>query len=245
MRKPVIGIVGGLYFINNPKVIGVHYDYNNNYYSKCITKAGGIPIYLPVINDNSVIDGQLSVIDGLLLPGGDDINPMYYNSAPKPLQGYSFESVDSYQISLTKKALELNIPILGICRGLQTLNVACGGTLYQDISYATKNPLQHVQNSFLSNLCHPIQLSSKSVLHDILGDEYVVNSSHHQCIKDIATSFDVTATSEDGIIEGIEMKLRNFIVGVQWHPEMMALTDNTMLNLFYKFISSCYNSSKI
>lgn len=239
MRKPVIGIAGGLYFISNPSVVGVHYDYNNNNYSKCITKAGGIPIYLPVINDDSIIDGQLALIDGLLLPGGDDINPIFYNSLPTPLQGYSVESVDSYQINLTKKALQFNIPILGICRGLQTLNIASGGTLHQDLSYASKDHIQHVQNSFLSNLCHPIKLSSKSILQDILGDEYMVNSGHHQCVKDVASNFNITATSPDGIVEGIEMKLRDFVVGVQWHPEMLSLTDDKMLRLFSRLVTNC------
>lgn len=239
MKKPVIGIAGNLYYEDNPTVIGVPYDFNNNNYSKCISKAGGIPIYLPVINDISVMDGQLSIIDGLLLPGGDDINPLFYNNLPKPLQGHSFEAVDSYQIYLIKKALKLNIPILGICRGLQTLNVASGGTLYQDVSYANPNHIQHKQDSFLSNLSHPINIVPKSIVYDILGADYIVNSSHHQCIKDVAPCFFVTATSPDGIIEGIEMKSSNFVIGVQWHPEMLSHVDEKMLNIFNRFIISC------
>ncbi|MGL5085377.1 MAG: gamma-glutamyl-gamma-aminobutyrate hydrolase family protein [Clostridium sp.] len=239
MKKPVIGIAGNLHYESNPTLIGVPYDFNNNNYSKCIVKAGGIPIYLPVVDDISIIDGQLSLIDGLLLPGGDDINPLFYNNLPKPLQGHSFEAVDTFQIYLIKEALKLQLPILGICRGLQTLNVAAGGTLYQDVSYANPNHINHIQNSFLANHSHPIQLVPKSIVYNILGCNYVVNSSHHQCVKDVAPLFFVTATAPDGIIEGIEMKSRNFVIGVQWHPEMLSLDDETMFNLFRRFIDSC------
>lgn len=120
-----------------------------------------------------------------------------------------------------KKALSLNIPILGICRGIQVLNVAAGGTLYQDISHTVPNAILHNQNSHLSNICHPISIKENSKIHNILGDKYIVNSAHHQAIKDLGNNLIASSTAPDGIIESIEMEGKNFVVGVQWHPEML------------------------
>ncbi|HAX72387.1 MAG TPA: gamma-glutamyl-gamma-aminobutyrate hydrolase [Firmicutes bacterium] len=239
MKKPIIGIAGNLYIETNPVVIGSPYDFNNNNYSKCIADAGGIPIYLPVINVPEIIDQQLDLIDGLLIPGGNDINPLLYHQVPKPLQGHSNETVDMVQIYLIQKALQRNIPILGICRGHQILNVAGGGTLHQDISYAIDDPIQHKQTINLATPTHPVQITPNSILHSILGPTYTVNSAHHQCVKDLAPQFFATALSPDGIIEGIQMEGNSFVMGVQWHPEMMASRDLLMLQLFKQFITHC------
>ncbi|WP_196001263.1 gamma-glutamyl-gamma-aminobutyrate hydrolase family protein [Clostridium sp. 1001271B_151109_B4] len=240
MIKPIIGIIGSLYTESNPSFAGNYFDYNNNNYSKCIAKANGIPIYLPIIENKDVLEEQLSLCNGILLPGGADINPLLYNTSPQLHLGKCNDLIDWYQISITQKALSLNMPILGICRGIQVLNVAAGGTLYQDISHNIPNAILHNQNSHLSNICHPISIKKNSLIRNILGeDKYIVNSAHHQAVKELGNNLIATSTSPDGIIESIEMEGKNFVVGVQWHPEMLSLKDTIMLKLFESFISSC------
>ena len=239
MKKPLIAIAGGIAKDSRIEFVGEDYTRINNNYPKAIADAGGIPVILPLIEDIDILVEQLSICNGLLLPGGNDVNPLSYKELPRPLLGSSNALVDWYHINLAKKALELNMPILGICRGCQILNVACGGTLHQDISYATGSPILHKQESHLSERCHPVYIEENSIIHEIFGDNYIVNSAHHQAVKEVAPNFKNTAVSPDGIIESIEMINRPFVVGIQWHPEMMASYDATTLKLFKKFIYSC------
>lgn len=239
MNKPLIAIAGGIVKDFSVQFAGEDYTRVNNNYPNAIANAGGIPIILPLINDINILHDQLSACDGLLLPGGIDVNPLSYEELPKPLLGNSNDLVDWYHINLARKALELNMPILGICRGCQVINVAFGGTLFQDISYATEYPILHKQESHLSEKCHPIYIEEDSIVSKIFGNNYIVNSAHHQCVQKVAQNFRNTAVSPDGIIEAIEMINKPFIVGIQWHPEMMALHDEKTLNLFKKFINSC------
>ena len=239
MKKPLIGIAGSIVKDFRVEFAGEEYTRINNNYSKSIAKAGGVPIILPLIDDINIVYDQLSICTGLILPGGMDVNPLSYNELPKPLLGDCNEIVDWYHINLAQKALELNIPILGICRGCQIVNVAFGGTLYQDATYATKSPIMHRQESHLSQKCHPVYIEKNSIVHQIFGEQYVVNSAHHQSVRKVAPNFKCTATAPDGIIESIEMINREFVVGIQWHPEMMALYDDKTLNLFKRFVNSC------
>ncbi|MBQ5696392.1 MAG: gamma-glutamyl-gamma-aminobutyrate hydrolase family protein [Clostridium sp.] len=239
MKKPLIAIAGGLVRDNSNEFLGDNYIKINDNYSKSIVDAGGIPIILPLVNDINVLINQISICNGLLLTGGIDINPLLYKESPQPLLETCNDLIDWFHINLARKALDLNIPILGICRGCQVINVAFGGTLYQDITYATSSPIMHKQKSHLSQRCHYIYVKENSIIYDILGNEYVVNSAHHQSVEKIASNFICTASSEDGIIEAIEMINKPFVVGVQWHPEMMVSYDIKALNLFKRFIESC------
>ena len=239
MKNPLIAIAGGIAKDSRIEFVGEDYTRINNNYPKAIADAGGIPVILPLIEDIDILVEQLSICNGLLLPGGNDVNPLSYKELPRPLLGSSNALVDWYHINLAKKALELNMPILGICRRCQILNVAFCGTLHQDISYATDSPILHKQESHLSEKCHPIYIEEDSIIHEIFGDNYIVNSAHHQAVKEVAPNFKNTAVSPDGIIESIEMEGKNFVVGVQWHPEMLSLKDSVMLQLFEDFISSC------
>ena len=239
MKKPIIAIASGIVKDFRIEFAGEDYTRVNNNYPRAIAEAGGIPVILPLINDIDILLDQLSICDGLLLPGGIDVNPLSYKELPRPLLGNCNDLVDWYHINLAQKALELNMPILGICRGCQILNVSFGGTLYQDISYATDSPILHKQESHLSEKCHPVYIKENSILHEIFGDSYIVNSAHHQSVKEIAPNFKNSAISPDGIIEAIEMINKKFVVGIQWHPEMMASYDAITLNLFKKFIYSC------
>lgn len=239
MKKPLIAIVGGVVRDNSNEFLGDNYIKINSNYSKSIVDAGGIPIILPLVNDINVLINQISICNGLLLTGGIDINPLLYKESPQPLLETCNDLIDWFHINLARKALDLNIPILGICRGCQVINVAFGGTLYQDITYATSSPIMHKQKSHLSQRCHYIYVKENSIIYDIFGNEYVVNSAHHQSVEKIASNFICTASSEDGIIEAIEMINKPFVVGVQWHPEMMVSYDIKALNLFKRFIESC------
>ena len=239
MKIPKIAIAGGLTKDFRVEFAGGYYTKVNNNYPNAIFNAGGIPIILPLINDINIIQEQLSCCDGLLLPGGIDVNPLSYEELPKPLLGNTNSLVDWYHISLVKKAFEMDIPILGICRGCQVINVAFGGTLYQDISYATETQILHKQDSHLSERCHPIFIEKNSFIYDIFGSNYLVNSAHHQSVKRIAPNFKTTAVSPDGIIEAIELVDEKIVIGIQWHPEMMASNDEITLKLFRKFIDCC------
>ena len=241
MKKPIIAIAGGISKDLRVEFAGEDYTRINNNYPKAIAAAGGVPIILPLISDIDILINQLSICDGLLLPGGVDVNPLSYKELPRPLLGSCNELVDWYHINLAQKALELNKPILGICRGCQVINVAFGGTLYQDVSYATDSPIMHKQESHLSEKCHSIYIEENSIVSEVFGNSYIVNSGHHQAVKEVAPNFRNTAVSPDGIIEAIEMINKPFVIGIQWHPEMMAQHDDITMNLFKNFIESCKN----
>lgn len=242
MGKKIIGIAGNLFYRKEINILGLPFDSCNNFYSQCISLAGGIPLYLPVISDKSIITEQVNLCDGILLPGGNDLNPLFYNELPINFQGETNNIVDIYQFFVADLALKLNKNILGICRGHQLLTIATGGSLYQDISCATEAPIQHNQISKLTNFSHPININKNSLLYSILGDNYLVNSAHHQCIQTPPVDFTISATAPDGIIEGIEKISNQFLVGVQWHPECLSINDANMINLFKEFVNFSYNS---
>ncbi len=214
--KPVIGLT--MSPEDRPKK---PYCIVSRHYVQSIVMAGALPILLPVCGDAAMADEYIHRIDGLLLTGGGDISPLLYGENPiKELDCFSLER-DEFEIRLFKRALEKDIPVLGICRGLQVMNVALGGTLYQDVFSQIDNALGHFPKELpVDELYHSVQIERHSHLHRIFGqDEIHVNSHHHQSVKETATDFKVTALSSDGIIEGIEHTRKDFAVAVQWHPE--------------------------
>lgn len=242
--NPIIGIGGALKIRTEIPFIGIECDFNNNSYSKAIYKGGGTPIYFPVVNDSKVIRQQIRICDGLILAGGSDINPIYYGKEPLPLLENTFTEVDEYQMTLTEYALEKNIPILGVCKGMQMLNIVAGGTLYQDLSYANPDHIKHRQDSQLNQYCHSISIKPDSIIYKFFGDNILVNSWHHQSIEELGKDIKVTAISPDRIIESIEMTNKKFVVGVQWHPEVLIEENEHMLPLFKNLINSSINNSK-
>lgn len=232
MNNPIIGVSSSIIIDDRNPFPGIERVYINKYYTESIIKAGGAPIVLPVTLDEESIKRQAEVIDGLILSGGYDINPLTYGEEPTKSQGFTFPEIDEYNLKLIKFVCELKKPIFGICRGLQILNIAFGGSLYQDLSYIDGSYIKHYQLSKGDMTGHSINVLKDSLLYDILGENYLVNSFHHQAIKDLADGFKVTAKSKDGLIEAIEKLDGQFILGVQWHPEMMTAKDFKMLEIF-------------
>ena len=218
---------------------GMERTYVNHDYVQAITMTGAVPILLPVISDVQSIRKQIETVDGILLTGGYDINPLKYNEQPYKDLGFILPEVDEHQLKVVQIASELEKPMLGICRGTQILNVAFGGTLYQDMLQVPTS-IKHFQMSQRYAPGHSVNILQDTIMSEIFNKGVILtNSFHHQVVKDIAPGFVVNARAEDGVIEGIERKEGMFTLGVQWHPEMMARKYPEMLNIFKKFITVC------
>jgi microsomal dipeptidase-like Zn-dependent dipeptidase/gamma-glutamyl-gamma-aminobutyrate hydrolase PuuD len=211
----------------------------NDIYVQSVLKSGGCPVLIPVQSDVNTLAVLLSKIDGLIMTGGGDLHPSFFHeeitSSPESIR----IDRDIYDLTLIKMAADRQIPLLGICRGHQALNVAFGGSLYQDSPAQYPGiPQEHNQTLPKSEVSHAIHIDKSSVLYRIFQKETLdVNSFHHQAIKSIAPVFRATAHTADGIIEAIESNNCHRIWGVQWHPEGMAAAgDPDMLNLFRFFI---------
>jgi putative glutamine amidotransferase len=238
---PLIGItcsttIGSSWSINS---LGRLQDAVYRNYSQAIEFCGGAPILIPVIKKTTALESILSKLDGLILSGGNDIHPRFYGEEPLlKLEAIDAER-DVTEIELTRLALEMDIPILGICRGIQVLNVVGGGTLYQDLSSQKPNCLKHRQEADMQVQTHRIRLDRDSLLYQIFKkDEVWVNSRHHQAVKDIAPGYRIAAVASDGVIEAIEDLSRKFVVGVQWHPEGTWEVDEDSQNLFRAFVEA-------
>ncbi len=187
-------------------------------YAEAVASLGGLPSFLPNL-DPSLAKDYMANADGLLLSGGADFDPHLFNEAPHPELGRVGESRDLFEIAAYHAAKEKGIPILGICRGIQAINVAEGGSLHQHIP-ALENSHQHSQRTIDGSLFHKVTLEPSSALAQAFAASSIrTNSYHHQAIKDLAAGFKVVAKTADGIIEAIEHSSAA-ILGVQWHPEM-------------------------
>jgi len=211
-------------------------------YTGAVRAAGGLPIILPIGDDDpELIDGYLAAVDGLLFTGGEDIAPAYYGEARDERCQEPDPERDLFEIHLARAGLDRRVPVLGICRGLQILNVAAGGTLYQDITCRPGTRDYH--STSLANrgqLIHRVRLVQGSRLRGIMGvAESQVTSTHHQFVKDLAPGFRVSAESaEDGIVEGIERPEVPFLLAVQWHPERLYADHAAHLALFSSLVEA-------
>lgn len=210
----------------------------NEAYPNAIKNSGG---ELKMIETKEEIDNLIQNADGILLPGGADVNPVLYNEEKKEYCGKINDKKDDFEIYLIEKAREKKIPILGICRGIQVLNVKFGGTLYQDIGKDMRNSLNHdrFDNGPRSFLAHEVSIEESSMLHKILGTDRVeTNSLHHQGVKDLGQGLVATGFTSDGLVEALEMPSYPYLVAVQWHPE--ELTNNPIWKkLFDSFVEAC------
>ena len=210
-------------------------------YARVIEYVGGTPFLVPHVEDMGCIDRYLEVLDGLVLSGGGDIDPLLFGQEPHQNMGSVDRVRDEMELQLTQKALDQDLPILAICRGIQMMNVAAGGTIYQDIAAEMPQPtLRHSQTGAGWYASHTIDILSDSRLHQIFGSLTTrVNSFHHQAVRDVPEGFIVTAKAKDNVIEAIESPTHRFALGVQCHPEMMWERQPEALNLFTAFLKAC------
>jgi len=223
---PVIGITGSTLVLEGMR--GVSRFALSNYYVRCVTEAGGLPLILPNVAPE-VAPAYLSRLDGLIMSGGLDVDPIFYGQEPQPDLGKVDQVRDAFELELVKGAREQGIPVLAICRGLQVMNVAFGGTLLQHIPAQVANALKHEQEAVRRDaLSHSVDTVQGTRLHALAGsDRMRVNTFHHQSCDDMAAGFVVSARALDGVIEAIEDPQHPFFVGVQWHPERRPMDDLT------------------
>ena len=212
-------------------------------YIEGVYAAGGLAVLLPLVADEKVLADLLDRCDGFLLSGGADIDAKYYGECNMPYNGEISPYRDHMEIFTARRAMEGNKPILGICRGIQVINVAMGGTLYQDVYSQIKGKelLKHSQEAPKWYPTHDIHIERDSRLWSCFMTESMnVNSFHHQAVKDVASGFVITARADDGIIESIESPEHIFAVGVQWHPELMWEEIPVFLKLFEQLVKASY-----
>lgn len=210
-------------------------------YMKAIEGAGGIPIMLPLTNDEPVLEQLVHACDGLLFTGGHDINPRLYGQSRSGKCGTIIEERDEMETKLFTFSCRENKPMLGICRGIQLFNVMLGGTLYQDVPTERPSPLTHVQKPPYDIPVHEVHIEEGSLLGKIVGESIIsVNSYHHQAIKELAPHCHATAWASDGLIEAIEHPDYHYLLAVQWHPEFMHINDHISQKLFNSFIEAAY-----
>ncbi|PKK40480.1 Glutamine amidotransferase, class I [Clostridiaceae bacterium JG1575] len=235
-QRPVIGIscsimkdAGGI-FPGYPRA------YVNDDYVRAVLAAGGLPLLLPFSLDEAAPKEYLAMVDGLLLSGGHDVAPQRYGEEPKQKIGEVFPERDAFDLALLKEALNQNIPIMGICRGFQIINVHFGGTLLQDLSYSEAPLQKHMQGHTPQLGTHRVEILPGSRMASLLGEEIMVNSFHHQTVLTPGDDLLVCARALDGTIEAVESKEQR-ILATQWHPEMMAGFAGPMKKLFEDFVA--------
>jgi len=211
------------------KIIGVSSNWLDNereqrlvnVYIKCISDNGGIPLILPVTDNENVIRQYCEVVDAFLLTGGGDINSKYWGEELTEMSNTPSEARDFFDITLTRYALQTGKKVLGICRGMQSIAIVTGGSLFQDIyrQMPEKSLICHSQKTARSETHHKVNIAPESMINTIMGvAEADVNSFHHQAVKTVGEGCNVVARATDGVIEGIELAGLP-VVGVQWHPE--------------------------
>jgi len=243
ISAPLIGITPGLSALplNRPQTKRESSVILQERYCAAIANAGGVPVILSVTYWRSAIHGLLDRLDGLLVSGGNfDIHPGYYGEKPLRALGEIQPRRTSFELAIIRLALEKDWPVLGICGGAQAINVALGGSLYQDIATQLPNAGNHQQASKKTTGGHSIRIRCGTLLHRILRRENLeVNTTHHQAIKRLGKGLVINATAEDGLIEGIESPGHSFVLGVQWHPEAMLRKLAAQQRIVRSFIVSC------
>ncbi|MBI5304439.1 MAG: gamma-glutamyl-gamma-aminobutyrate hydrolase family protein [Chloroflexi bacterium] len=218
----------------------------NETYTRAIARAGGAPVLIPLNLSDDTLRAIFARLDGVLFPGGVDVHPNVYGESVEPFCGEIDPARDTVELNLAQWALAEQKPILGICRGIQLINIAAGGSLHQDIDAQVANPLRHPhqKGNPYNYLAHAVEIDPRSTLGRALGATQVqVNSLHHQALKQVAPGFHIVARAPDGIVEGIEADNGNFAVAVQFHPEWLQDDDARMLELFRAFVTASNGST--
>ena len=210
-------------------------------YCRAVENAGGVALIVPAMNSNAAVRRLFDLVDGLLISGGDfDIDPSYYGEKPIAGLGVIKQERTEFELDLAMAALKRDLPVLGLCGGEQAINVVLGGTLYQDIPSQLPQAGNHQQSHKKEIGGHRITVHERTRLREILRRRRVeVNTTHHQAVKQIGKGLIVNATAEDGLIEGIESERHSFVIGVQWHPEVLALRYEHQRRIFSAFTAAC------
>ena len=212
----------------------------NQDYVEAVLRAGGTPVLFPMTDDREQIHRLLDQTDGLLLTGGQDIDPQEYGESKQTYCGDCSSYRDAMEFSLSREALARRIPILAICRGIQVLSCVLGGSLYQDLASQFGTQLSHPRYDMAGDPVHEVEVMPDTLLSSIVGAGPLrVNSRHHQGIKALGKNLRINAKAPDGLIEGIELPDHPFVLGVQWHPESLSDRYPEHQRLFDAFIHSC------
>ena len=237
MKKPVIGVTASHDTEHDNLFI-------NSVYLRAIRSAGGIPMIFPLEVTEDDLRDLVALTDGVLFTGGDDIHPFFYGEETNAKCGNVSQPRDSMEMALVPIVMEFGKPIFGICRGIQVLNTAMGGTLYQDIpsQFQSELSIAHRQPFAYKVPSHTVDVTPGTLLSRILGEKnasIAVNSMHHQAIKDVAPGLEVCGCAPDKMIEAVYAPDYPFLLGVQWHPEHLTASQPDAAKLFAAFVDAC------
>ncbi|SHE80241.1 MULTISPECIES: gamma-glutamyl-gamma-aminobutyrate hydrolase family protein [Caloramator] len=239
MSKPLIGITCDYMISDKDLSLGQERNYVAKDFIDVVMEAGGVPVLIPIINSEEDLLKIMDTLDGIILSGGSDVNPIYYGEEPSLHVGFTYTPRDLCELFIVKAAIEKDMPILGISRGQQIITVAFGGKLYQDISDVEGTYINHFQRAGIHDIGHYVDIKKGTKLYEVFDTERIlVNSFHHQSAKVVPKNFIVSAYSSDGVIEAIEHESKP-IMAVQWHPELMAKKHPVMTRLFEYFVKQC------
>ena len=230
--NPIIGIISAVDAAETTSVLPA--------YVRCIEQAGGTPLVLPYTTKTQTIQSYVTLCDGFLFSGGVDISPTRYGEMPTSRCATPSLPFDEFAFLVFSAALTTKKPILGVCRGAQMINIALGGTLYQDLPTQHASPILHQQREPKFSFSHEVSLVKDGPLARLLGTERSpANSFHHQAIKRLGDGLTVMATADDGTVEAIYAPSHPYLFGIQWHPERLIDIDEHSRNLFSHFIQTC------
>ena len=218
-------------------------DEDTQAYIDAVTRAGGEPVLLEQATDLDSAKAALDTVDALILTGGEDVDPSYYNEEPDPMLEEPNPARDTSDYWMMTAALDEDFPTLATCRGMQVMNVVCGGTLYQDLPTQFDSDIQHRDPELVDFTYHDVTIEDGSLLAQIMGaGKLNVNSWHHQGIKTVGEGLTVTARSDDGLVEALEMQDKTFMLGVQFHPEWRVVEgDDSFLPFFTALMDAAEN----
>lgn len=237
LRRPLIGVTMGRE--KSQRFFGLSLFIMNQTYVRTLENLGALPVMVPLHMSEATLRGIFERLDGLFLPGGEDVDPANYGAERHELLGATDKERDRTELLLAEWAMGAGMPILGVCRGVQVINVACGGTLVQDLHSERPDLAKHdyfPPNFERYRVSHRVDIDAGSRLSGALGQVHEVNSMHHQGIDRIGFGLEVVARADDGLPEALEAPALPYVVGVQWHPEELAKTDQHSANLFHSFV---------
>jgi putative glutamine amidotransferase len=210
-------------------------------YARAIEQAGALPLILPILPSPASMRRVVGTLDGIVVSGGNfDIHPKFYREKPLKALGYLKEARTEFELELISLALKRDMPILGVCGGAQAINVALGGSLYQDIATQFDGAVEHQRGELKDRGGHKVEIHGGTKLREIVGKASLeVNTTHHQAVKAAGKDLIVNAIAVDCIIEGIESAAHTFVLGVQWHPEFLVHRDRAQRKIFAALVRAC------